>query len=241
MAGNWTQYRPVKERAEFDYSDSSVVHSLVDGRKVRLTKCRRSDDRLFRFYSQEVITDDEAEKFGKKECRFSVSYLNRTRKIVNRKWMEREKSGKKKVEFLEANKHDNNSQDMWLYKGLPVICCRNNAKMGVFNNQQFVLKTWDKKVVKIIEKAGEVEHVVEVPLKRFVEFFRPGYCITTHAAQAATFDEEYTIHDWKRLCNRGRDVALSRGTKMENVNIVEKEKAYPRSTARLVNVAERYS
>ena len=83
-----------------------------------------------------------------------------------------------------------------------------------------VVKKWSEKkgIVKVVEKGGD--EVVKVPLGKFTEFFRPGYCITTHAAQGATFDEEHSIYDWKRLCNRGKYVALSRGTKMENVNVV---------------------
>lgn len=170
-------------------------------------------------YSKAEIDEGVAEWFGHKECRFSVSYYNSTRKRVNERWMEEEKNGKKKVEMFEKNKHDDKSQDMWVFKGLPVICCQNQKKLDIYNNQQFVVKKWGRKSVRIVEKGTE-ESFREIPRGKFTEYFRPGYCITTHAAQGATFDEEYSIYDWSRLDNRGRYVALSRGTQMKNVHIV---------------------
>jgi hypothetical protein len=65
--------------------------------------------------------------------------------------MEEEKNGKKKVEMFEKNKHDDKSQDMWVFKGLPVICCQNQKKLDIYNNQQFVVKKWGRKRVRIVE------------------------------------------------------------------------------------------
>ena len=43
--------------------------------------------------------------------------------------------------------------------------------------------------------------------------------MTIHASQGETFKDPYTIYDWYMLCDKARYVALSRGTKLENIQI----------------------
>ena len=50
--------------------------------------------------------------------------------------------------------------------------------------------------------------------------FNVAYCITTHKAQGATFDEPYTIHEFEKFDERLRYVALSRSTDIQLINII---------------------
>ena len=60
---------------------------------------------------------------------------------------------------------------------------------------------------------------ITVNTKDFHKFFYLGFCLTIHASQGETFQNKYTIHDWNMLCEKARYVALSRGTKLENIQI----------------------
>ena len=52
--------------------------------------------------------------------------------------------------------------------------------------------------------------------------FYVAFCITIHKSQGSTFDHPYTIHDWGHpsFDNRLKYVALSRTTKLENINVL---------------------
>ncbi len=56
-------------------------------------------------------------KYGKKECRKSICWTNRTRKAVNQKWNLKESQNEKYV----------NLKNMRIYKSLPIICKKLDA------------------------------------------------------------------------------------------------------------------
>jgi hypothetical protein len=63
------------------------------------------------------------------------------------------------------------------------------------------------------------ENPIKIPTKDFHQYFYLGFCLTIHASQGETFTEKYTIHDWYRLCDRAKYVALSRGSSIHNIQI----------------------
>ena len=50
--------------------------------------------------------------------------------------------------------------------------------------------------------------------------FNVGYCITTHKSQGETFQEPYTIYEWKKMDSTLRYVSLSRSTNKDFINII---------------------
>ena len=62
---------------------------------------------------------------------------------------------------------------------------------------------------------------MKIACQDFNKYFYLAYCITVHASQGETFKEPYTIYDWGKMCKRAKYVALSRGTKLENIQISE--------------------
>ncbi len=50
--------------------------------------------------------------------------------------------------------------------------------------------------------------------------FYVAFCITIHKSQGATFDKPYTIHEFDKLDNRLKYVAMSRATDTKLINIV---------------------
>ena len=96
---------------------------------------------------------------------------------------------------LEANKFDDNSQDVTLYPKLPVICKKNDQEKELINNEQFVVSklTPDSVYVKNDERE------LRINIDNFQEFFYPAYCITIHKSQGCTYNFPYTIHEFHKL------------------------------------------
>ena len=49
MVGDYNQLKPVNDRVSerTDYDNSPVVFELCDGNHIQLSKCRRSDDKIY--------------------------------------------------------------------------------------------------------------------------------------------------------------------------------------------------
>ena len=56
ISGDFDQLKPVKDRVEYcDYKNSVALYELCDGRRVELSRCRRSDDTLFKMVMPENL------------------------------------------------------------------------------------------------------------------------------------------------------------------------------------------
>ena len=118
-------------------------------------------------------------------------------------------------QYLEANKHDSNSQDVVLYPKLPIICKKNDEEMELINNEQFIVT----KVTPTMIHFKNNERELMIKLSQFQEYFYPAYCITIHKSQGQTYNFPYTIHEYERLTKKLKYVALTRATDMKFINI----------------------
>ena len=215
IAGDWEQAEPVCDRNKyFNYRESSILHYITDGTIYNLTKCRRSDDKIFKAYMK--IRNDEyfnKDDFNKNDERLSIAYHNLFRIKVNNYWMMKERGDNYLT--LEKNRTNKNSQEMYIYKNLPIICKENNKKYDIVNGERFKVLLYGQFTIKIQNE----ETTIEIPIEKFNKMFFPAYCITAHASQGKTFNTPYTIYQWEKLTKRLRYVALSRATKHELVSI----------------------
>ena len=80
-------------------------------------------------------------KYGKKECRKSICWTNRTRKALNQKWNIKESQNVKYVTL----------KNMRVYKNLPIICKKTATinEQPVRNNEEFEVVELKDKTVKI--------------------------------------------------------------------------------------------
>jgi hypothetical protein len=85
------------------------------------------------------------------------------------------------------------------------------------NGETFIIVDYNDKIIKA--KSNLNDNVLDIDVKDFQRNFFVSYYITSHRAQGQTFKEPYTIHEWDRLNNRSKYVALSRADKWENCNI----------------------
>ncbi len=102
---------------------------------------------------------------------------------------------------------DDRSQDVILNKGMPIIPKVNNKDIGIFNNQRFKINKIDTFSITIED---DVKKLINIKIPDFQEYVLVGYGCTARSAQVMSIGEPYTIHEWDRMDQRLRYVALSR-------------------------------
>lgn len=217
-AGHFEQLPPVDGEYEYDYYESDLLKSIFDYREYTFTEYHRGnkelDDLLNNFLNSNKIN---IKKFGNKQCSINLCYTNNKRKEINKLYMSKNKGSKLKGAGNEY------SQDMIIYKGLPIISYKNwkgsfltssGDKIKIFNNEWFEVVE-DKKEHIVIRND---EDVIEIPRTIFAGLFVPRYAITIHKSQGITIEEDFTIHELDKLDKKLLYVALSRATEISKIN-----------------------
>ena len=216
-SGDYRQIGPVCDRVDtFDYKNSMAVYTLCDGNILEMKTFRRGDKALYNLLCSDIDSIDSSQ-FGQRAHKKSLAYTNAKRIAVNSYWMDKEKKEGKYI-TISRNQHNKNSQDMYVYKDLPVIACRTNKGLDFVNSDSGKIIGYDKTHITIAldgkEDVLKLEHGV------FKVSFYPAYCITIHRSQGCSIDEPYTIYDWNKLNTQLKYVALSRSRKLSYINIV---------------------
>ena len=214
ICGDWKQLKPVKDRCDnFDYQNSTMTHYLCDGNLIQLSTCRRADRETFELCQN--VQNINPEEFGKVLHKRALCYHNNLRKKYNAMWMKRLSKGKKYV-VLKQNKRDKNSQDIKAYVGLPLIACKTSKDYDIANGEEFVISKISNDIIQV--KCDNITKEIEKDM--LTTLFYPAYCITIHKSQGCTFNEAYTILEWKHLDDRLKYVALSRTVNKNLINII---------------------
>ena len=211
IAGDWRQLAPVNDRAEFNYKDSLALLELCDGNRLDLTKCRRSDDKLFKASLQ--VDTLNTKQFKNGEYDISICWTNKKRKQINEKWMEEKSKDKYKI-YLPKLGYDHDSQDTTVFVGLPVIARVNDRKNEIYNNETFTVKKINENSIVITDDGIDKD----IATKDFMRLFNPAYCMTVHRVQGTTISTPFTIYQWAHFDTRMKYTALTRGTNIENIN-----------------------
>ena len=249
ICGDYDQFLSVKdrvgERSPSYYKNSGVFHELCGSNMIKLTKCRRSDEKHFNFVKN--IDSVKASDYNNEYCDLHIAFTNKKRIKINNEMMikkydelckdidnqnkeiEKENILKKKNKNsnklpypkkiqLEKFRYSNLSQDVSLFVDVPIMAIK-NKKDSFVNGEQFVISHIDDTNIKAISEVTKKEIIIEI--KNFQRNFHVAYCITSHKSQGATFKVPYTIHEWSRLNKRCKYVSLSRSTTWENCNILD--------------------
>ena len=232
ISGDFDQLKPVKDRVEYcDYKSSVALYELCDGRRLELSRCRRSDDTLFKMVMPEnlekIRRDEdgkysyEGREFGTEVTERHLSFTNAKRIEINKMMMERARRQRRTTTLtLEKLHYDKNSQRVELLSGMPVISRINHRKMDLSNNQTFTIKKIDLAGKIVVEDATRT---LDIPIKDFQRMFYVAYCVTIHKPKGETCKDKYTIHEFhkgKEENLRLRYVALSRATDFSLINIL---------------------
>jgi ATP-dependent exoDNAse (exonuclease V) alpha subunit len=213
-----------------NYKDSQILKELTDNNRIILTKCRRTnEEQLFNMCQEENIMNVKSKNFPHELSNINICYTNKKRKEINKILMEEEKNKlinelkKKHLKtkgfqglIINVNKDDEYGQDVELFEGMPIIAIKNNNKLDIVNNEMFKIFNIKGDVITLVNDNKEIK----IESKDFNYNFVIAYCITSHSAQGATFNEKYTIHEWNRLNKTGKYVTLSRASKLEYINII---------------------
>lgn len=218
ISGDFAQLLPVNDSYTGDMFNSAPLHTLCDGNRLLLTKCRRADNTLFEL-CKHVETVDPAQFPYQGMTMRNIAYKHKTRMRVNNTCMNKFTMGKKVV-FVPRDENNKHSQDMNLCVGMPVICHTQRKTLGVFKTSQYQIKTIGKSDV--ILSDGKTEDIT-FALDNFAKYFYPAFCITVHASQGCTIHEPYTIYDWNSqfMDERAKYVSLSRATDISHIQIVQ--------------------
>jgi len=229
IAGDFLQLLPVNDRLECDYKNSPALFELCDGRRLQLSKCRRSDDELFNICNPDNVKLLKKQDFTKSTDNLYITnlcYTNAKRKEINsvmmtkfiNKQIQTAKTSKKaqpKPTEIKAKLYDDNSQDVKLLKGMPIIARKTTEKYDIMNNETFHIIDINDKIFKITVH----DTPIEININEFSDLFYVAFALTIHKSQGQTFNYAYCIHEWEKLDDRLKYVALSRATNKSNIHI----------------------
>jgi hypothetical protein len=146
-----------------------------------------------------------------------LCYTNKKRIEINDiMMMKRYKAYKKTPLKLSKSEFDENSQDVILCPQVPVIAHVNCKKLDIVNNEEFVIKKITQDQILITNSRKELI----ICIGDFQRLFYVAYAMTIHKSQGCTFDFDYTIHEWDKLDQRLRYVALTRATDLKYINVI---------------------
>uniref|UniRef100_A0A6C0EDF2 HNH nuclease domain-containing protein n=1 Tax=viral metagenome TaxID=1070528 RepID=A0A6C0EDF2_9ZZZZ len=228
LVGDFGQLEPVGDRVGIvDYEKSPAFLELCDYNKLILEKCRRSDNKLFDLCKD--VKNVDTTIFGKYMTFKNLSFTNKKRKEVNETCMtkyienkiKKQELTEKDILIIKKEKFDENGQDIRLTKGMPIISKVNRVNMNIVNNQTFIVKEINKDII-IIEDEFDNNIIIEINKKDFSKLFYIAFCITVHKSQGATYNTNYTIHEWNLYTDKMKYVSLSRSTDIKFINIIIK-------------------
>jgi ATP-dependent exoDNAse (exonuclease V) alpha subunit len=220
ISGDFNQLDVINDVQKYDYKSTCIIKELCDNNNLQLTKCRRSDDKLFNMIQFDNIPNLTQDNFNDKDTDVNICWTNAKRKEINEKYMNAawKKAKTKNYIKLEKLPYDDNSQDVTLVNKTPLIGKVNNSKLDIINNERYTITKVDINARHITIKNDRNEIVIHA--ENFQKLFRIGYAFTTHSSQGMSIDKPYTIHEFNRMSKKLKYVALSRSTKHEYINIM---------------------
>lgn len=241
LSGDFRQCQPVQDRIQIgNYKNTLAIKDICDNNRLEITECRRSDKKLYNLSLTVMKIKGEVKAEIATTGMTSICWSNAMRMRVNKYWMDRltkikatkyishtEYSGLKQLSY------DGNSQDMNVYKGLPIIARVTNAEHGICNAQSFIVQSfdatnitiskgycfWDTEARKPSYQFHE-QSVKQIPIQMFSSVFQVAYCVTTHRVQGDSIDRPFVIYEWTKMSEDLRYTALTRATKAEYVAIM---------------------
>jgi hypothetical protein len=224
LLGDDKQLPPVECENIKDYFNHPAVKYLCNYNRNILKVVKRYNIELKKQLDDIDNIDINIFKFN--DNKINIAYTNKTRKMINKRWNEKLKTNDSL--FIKCDEDDDMSQDIWIYKGLPIISKKNDNKGGEYlNNETFIIDDYDDKNIYIsnerVNDDDEIyNHKMIVKIDNFIKLFYLNYCTTIHKVQGTTIKEKFTIWDWnhKRMSKKAKYTALSRGVCIDNISIV---------------------
>ena len=233
LCGDGGQLPPIEDNGiEVDILNHSIVKYLAHHNSIELTERQRYDLPLWE-YLKEGFTNGNWGELPKVRVspedilnNKAICYYNKTRKSIN-KYCNDYFRKKNECLFIEdVTEYDKNgleivkqSQDTYLYKGLPIMATKNNSKIDLINSDEYIVIDYDdEKFMVQLDIVGE-ENIIILPIVDFHNLFVMNYVATTHKSQGATYTNNIYLFDWCKLIEDRRIIytAVSRGTALSKI------------------------
>ena len=225
LCGDFNQLQPVGEE-HITFLNLRVIYDLCPN-KLILKVNKRVQDNGQEFYElMEKALNGEEFTLPTTEAPLDLNlcYTNKTRKIINRKLMlkKRGHNFKTMVRNPEHNRVNlklktyGNSQTMYLYEGLPLLCKGGRDLDDLTNGDLLTVESFTDTEV-VMTRTDNTIFAIKLN-DMFIYTFYPAYCLTIHSAQGDTIDRPYAIYDMERFPSVNMTyTALSRSTKLYNI------------------------
>jgi ATP-dependent exoDNAse (exonuclease V) alpha subunit len=230
LLGDEKQIPPVEEETIQDYFNHPAVKYLCNYNKNILNVRKRYDETLYNLLEEvDNINIYDKVAYPPLETTRNICYFNKTRIRVNKMWNDKLRdAGNLFIPKYnnENDEHAKQSQDMYIYNGLPVIAMRTkfDKEEGLLfaNSETFEICDIGEDYISMYNERpddnGNKElYVYNCPIEDFNKYFLMNYCSTTHKCQGETIVENFTIYDWNAMDTKLRYTALSRGKKVDQV------------------------
>ena len=219
---------------------SRFLHELAGGTRVRLNECRRSDKRLFDFYSSllaggarfakslnDCVTDATQEfpyRGGHYAQHLCISHKRRVALNAQcNRWHknEHERSTGEVCEWVAVAAEKGQlcaAQGFWLYAGLKLVGCTSTA--GAIKNQcRYDLTRWSDDHVWVVGPDGEAQ-LTWFQMKKWT---RLAYAQTYASCQGGEFDElcMHDVRNRRHFTKTTLYVGLSRCKNADRCAVVE--------------------
>ena len=221
LLGDEKQCPPVENEDIEDYFNHPAVKSICNYNRNILDVRKRYDENLYNIL--EDVNNIEIDYIKEHLTERNICYFNKTRKRINKYWNDKKKNDGDL--FIPADEENDKTQDMYIYKDLPVIAMKtkhDGDDVLFANSETFYIGEIDNEYISLYcerpDENGEKEmYIYDCPIEDFRDYFLLNYCSTTHKSQGETITEEYTIYDWDCMTTKIKYTALSRAVKYENV------------------------
>ena len=221
LLGDEKQCPPVENEDIEDYFNHPAVKSICNYNRNILDVRKRYDENLYNIL--EDVNNIEIDYIKEHLTERNICYFNKTRKRINKYWNDKKKNDGDL--FIPADEENDKTQDMYIYKELPVIAMKTKHDGGdvlFANSETFNVGEIDNEYISLYcerpDENGEKEmYIYDCPIEDFRDYFLLNYCSTTHKSQGETITEKYTIYDWDCMTTKIKYTALSRARKYENV------------------------
>lgn len=215
IVGDFNQL-PAIDNCRIDKENSIVLKQLCDSNKIELKINKRSNDKMFNLFLKVLdnkfdINDFQTSDEDPREDEVHITQCNLQREMIN-EFLQKELSKNFKKTLLIPYYYDEKKKidrpEIILWKGAPVEAHSNSLKNhGIYNNQQFKVKSWDEDDVYLIgNDRNDEEQEYVIPIAIFQSIIQSGFATTCHRVQGRTIkdkririwniDSEYVDKKW---------------------------------------------
>jgi hypothetical protein len=250
--GDFNQLPPVGED-EIDFQQSRAFKFLFPHLiELRENKRNTTDGKQLFDITKKLLNDEDISNDFKRidnweEFDLHLTFTNKKRKEINKLLMikhsrlsdqfllmreeEEEEEQVEEEEQLEPVEPSDYSQEIILYKGLPLRSrvTKEINKHLIKNGDQYTVLEFTENLVTLQKddskfanyKESDEKFLIYIPIdKNFIHNFNPNYAMTVHNSQCQSFNIPYVIHESHKYTVKMLNTAIGRTRKISYINFI---------------------